>query len=87
MKFSTNQFSPESSEGTHIYYMVWCDNANAPPEIEADKMFELSEYTKMEKYLDICLKHSLKYEAMIEIWNEKEDIIAQRIYLTYKETK
>ncbi|HBZ37713.1 MAG TPA: hypothetical protein DEO59_04275 [Balneola sp.] len=73
---------PDSNpKGTDIYYMVWCDDENAPPEIKTDVSFALSEYSELEQYLEKCSDHNLKTEIMIEIWNEVKDEIPQRIYL------
>ena len=76
-------------DGTHIYYMVWCDDIpnNAPSEIIPDESFELSQYSEFKEYVDLCLKHSICYTASIEVWDDNVGEIMQNIYLHYKENK
>ena len=71
----------KNAYGTHIYYMVWCDDSKAPEGIDTDMMFELYEFQEMVDYIKVITDNNCEYSVMIEIWNEDDERIVERIYL------
>lgn len=60
-------------------YYIRCDDNNKPKEILTDMYFELWEYDKMSKVLDICEMHKLKYDFGFESFDCKLHSIEYQI--------
>ena len=63
----------KKANGSVLEYIVKCDDANRPDEVECDKFFNLWETKALAKYLKLCDKHKLKYTLVIQDWNSKTD--------------
>ena len=67
-------------DNTSIYYKFECDDENRPSNVDADFYFELSEYDKVMKMKEELDSKRLKYNLLLEMFDESNDEIISRHY-------
>ena len=77
----------EKETGRKFYYIVRCDDENAPVSIKPDMYFELWQYNDLYRILQICEENKLNYDFAIQSFNPKNDCIEQEIAFISKNCK
>lgn len=69
----------EKESKKNVYFCVRCDDNNAPKEVKPDTFFHLWEFEDLSKFISLCENHNLKYDLVIQEFNNESYSITNEI--------